>query len=152
MHSEPLHEYTQFSVQTIRRYTITATVTDSGGNVDSDNITITVGSPDSATTATIASITYGLPSPNMFIFVELDDEFGNPVAGASVSIQLYDWLSGLDLIWWFDGITDAQGVAQFQLSDAPATCYSTLVTNVDATSSDLTWDQFAPESLFCNFY
>ena len=133
-------------------HTISVTVTDSGGNVDSDNITITVGSPGEATTATIASIAYGPPSSTMLIYVEIHDEFGAPVPGAAVSIQLYDWLSGLDLIWWFDETTDAQGVAQFQLSPAPDTCYSTLVTNVDATSSGLTWDHVQPESLFCNFY
>ena len=87
----------------------------------------------------------------MLIYVELDDEFGGQVAGASVSIQLYDWLT-TGGVWWFDGITNAQGVAQFQVSDALNTCYSTLVTDVDATGAGLTWDQFAPESLFCNFY
>ncbi len=128
-------------------HTITASVTDAGGNVVHKSINLTVGSSTSTTAAEVSSITYAMQGPKLLINVELDDEFGGPVAGAVVSVQLYEWLWGTGP-WTAGGTTNTQGVVQFQLSNAPWGCYLTTVTNVVADG--LTWDGVTPDNTFCN--
>ncbi len=129
-------------------HTITAIVSDSGGNVARQSISITVGSPSAATQVKVTSIGYsGFFGSPLLVIVELDNEFGNPVAGASVSIQLYEWLYGSGL-WTASGTTGSDGKAQFQLSNAPPGCYTTTVTNITATG--LTWDGVTPDNYYCN--
>ena len=128
-------------------HTITVSVTDAGGNVVQKSINITVGSSTSTTAVQVSSITYAMQGLNLLINVELDDEFGGPVAGAAVSIQLYEWLWGTGP-WTADGTTNTQGVVQFQLSNAPWGCYVTTVT--DIVADGLTWDGITPDNSFCN--
>ncbi|MCZ6750571.1 MAG: S8 family serine peptidase, partial [Acidobacteria bacterium] len=128
-------------------HTITASVTDAGGNVVRKSINLTVGSSTSPAAAVVSSITYAMQGTNLLINVELDDEFGGPVAGAVVSVQLYEWLWGTGP-WTADGTTNTQGVIQFQLSNAPWGCYVTTVT--DIVADGLTWDGITPDNSFCN--
>ncbi|MGH9786293.1 MAG: matrixin family metalloprotease, partial [Terriglobia bacterium] len=128
-------------------HTITATVTDSGGNVVRRSVTITVGSSTSPTAAFVTSILYWMQGPNLLINVELDNEFGGPVAGAAVAVQLYEWLWGTGP-WNSNGTTNSQGIVQFQLPNAPWGCYVTTVLSVQATG--LTWNGVTPDNSFCN--
>jgi subtilisin family serine protease len=128
-------------------HTITATVTDSGGNVVRSSVTITVGSPTTPTSVQVTSIVYWMQGTNLLFNVELDNEFGGPVAGANVSVQLYEWLWGTGP-WNSTGTTNSQGIVQFQLPNAPWGCYVTQVTNVVATG--LTWNGVTPDNYFCN--
>ena len=128
-------------------HTITATVTDSGGNVASASVSITVGSPTQPTAAIVSSILYGMLGPNLLVTVELDNEFGGAVAGAAVSVEMYEWLWGTGP-WNSNGTTNAQGKVQFQLSNAPWGCYITTVKSVVANG--LTWNGVTPDNWFCN--
>lgn len=128
-------------------HTITASVTDSGGNVVKQSVSITVGSPASPTKVKVTSIVYAIQGPNLLVTVELDNEFGGAVAGAAVTIQLYEWLWGTGP-WTTTGTTNTEGKVQFQLSNAPWGCYVTTVTNVVAAG--LTWDGLTPDNSFCN--
>lgn len=73
----------------------------------------------------------------------LVDDLGNPVAGASVSIELYRngslYASGT-------GTTGTDGKVTFKAQNAPSGTYTTTVTNVTATG--LTWDGVTPENSF----
>ena len=127
-------------------HTITAAVTDSGGNTASVSVSnITVGSPTQPTTAKVSSITYGLQGNNLIITVTVVNEFGGRVAGATVSILLMEWLY-TGQIWTADGTTNSQGIVQFQLSNAPNGGYTTQIKNVVAEG--LTWDGLTPDNWF----
>ena len=128
-------------------HTITASVTDSGGNVVRKTVTITVGSPTSPTTVQVTSILYWMQGPHLLFNVELDNEFGGAVAGAAVSVQLYEWLWGTGP-WNATGTTNSQGIVQFQLSNAPWGCYITTVLSIQANG--LTWNGITPNNSFCN--
>ena len=69
------------------------------------------------------------------------DDTGNPVSGASVSIDLFGngTASGT-------AITDSNGNALFEAKNAANTCYTTDVTNVSA--SGLTFDGTEPVNGF----
>jgi len=69
------------------------------------------------------------------------DDFGGPVAGASVSIDTY-----LDGSWYAYGTstTGTDGTATFKLANAPSGTYTTVVT--DVTAGALTWVGGTPEN------
>jgi subtilisin family serine protease len=126
---------------------ITASVTDSGGKTGSDAISITVGNPPD--TVSVNSITYATEGgkngdKHLLITIALVNNGGGPVAGASVSINLFR-----------DGSLDAQGTGTtgtdgtvtFSRKNAPNGCYTTTVTNV--TAAGLTWDGITPLNEFC---
>ena len=131
-------------------HTITASATDSGGKTGSVSISITVGTPPAeATTVTVDSITYDTEGgknkdKHLLITVALLDDLGNPVAGASVSIDLY--LDG-PLLTSGIGTTGTDGTVTFTLKNAKSGCYTTNVT--DVTASGLTWDGATPANEFC---
>jgi len=132
-------------------HTITASVADSGGKTGSASISITVGTPGEPTTVSVSAITYareGGPDgmKHLNVTIALVDDLGNPVSGASVSIDLY-----LDLkeppYASANGTTGADGTVTFKLANAPPGCYSTVVTNV--TADGLAWDELTPENGSC---
>ncbi len=134
-------------------HTITATVSDSGGATGSDSISITVGTtppPTEATTVSVDSITYATEGgrnskKHLFITVALVDDLADPVAGASVSIDLY-----LSESFYArgTGTTATDGTVTFTLKNAPSGCYTTIVTDVAAQG--LTWDGGdTPTNIFC---
>jgi hypothetical protein len=78
--------------------------------------------------------------------VRLVNEFGGPVAGATVTSSLYEWLFTGD-VWFSTGVTDSQGDVRYQLPNADYGCYTTAVENVVAAG--LTWIPGTPTNYFC---
>ncbi len=70
--------------------------------------------PSTPTTVRAASVTYALVGTTLRYTVKLVNEFGGPVAGASVRVSLYEWVY-TGYLWFSNGVTDSQGNAQFQL-------------------------------------
>jgi subtilisin family serine protease len=127
---------------------ITASITDSGGNPASANSSITVGSTSNPTQVRASSITYSMPGTTLFYTVKVVNEFGTPVAGASVEVDLYEYIFSGSL-WISTTTTNSQGNAQFQLPNADFGCYVTAVRNIVATG--LTFIPGTPSNNFCNF-
>jgi len=131
-------------------HTITASVTDSGGKTGSDSISITVGTPPGEpTTVRVGTITYATEGgrdgkKHLSVTIALVDDLGNPVSGASVSIDVD---LGESLYASETGTTGADGTVTFKLPNAPSGCYTTTVT--DVTAEGLTWDGVTPENGFC---
>lgn len=130
-------------------HTISAGVTDAGGKTASTSITITVGNPPPTPTAvSVTGVSYGLNggSPkkqNLQIAVQLRDNFGDPVGGATVSIDLK--LNGA-VYASGTGSTGADGTVTFTLRNPPNGTYTTTVTAV--VVADLTWDGATPANSF----
>jgi hypothetical protein len=96
----------------------------------------------------VASITYTTAGgknsdKHLSITVALVDDFGNPVAGASVSIDLF-WNGSIAS---GTSTTETDGTITFTLKNATSGCYSTTVT--DVTAAGLTWDGTTPANGFC---
>jgi len=134
-------------------YTVDVTngVTDTSGNAldppFSSSFT-TGAAPTTATTVSVASITYattGGPSSDkhLLITVALLDNLGNPVSDASVSIDLL-----LNNVFYGSatGTTGTDGTVTFKAVNAPLGTYTTTVT--DVTAAGLTWDGLTPPNLF----
>src|SRR3989344_2783681 len=103
--------------------------------------------PVPGSTVTVASITYawyGGKSNNKHLndTLLLNDENGNPVAGATVSITLTNDIGGS---WNGTGTTGSEGSVTFSLKNAPSACYSTEVTSVSAPG----WDNTTPSNSSC---
>ena len=129
-------------------HTITASVTDSGGKTGSASVSITVGAPSGLTTISVASITYATDGGrnsdrHLLITVALVDDVGDPVADASVSIDVY--LDG-SLYGTRTGTTGTDGTVTFKANNAPSGTYTTIVT--DVTADGLTWDGITPNNGF----
>jgi hypothetical protein len=124
---------------------ITASVTDSGGEGGSASVSITVGDgPTEPTTASISGFSYATSGgrdgkKHLSVTVALVDDFGGPVAGASMSVRV-DVDDGSS--WTFTGTTGSEGTVTFPVSNAPSGCYTTTVT--DVTAEGLTWDPDDP--------
>lgn len=131
-------------------HTITASVTDSGNKTRTDSITVTVGDPPAdPTDAIVDNISYSTSggkggTKNLRVTVDVINDFGDPVAGASVSISLYrdGGLSGTGT-----ASTGSSGSVTFQLRNAQSGCYTTDVTNVQ--SPGLNFDGTEPVNEFC---
>ncbi len=122
---------------------ITASVIDSDGSPDSASVNITVGSAPSE--VGVVGITFGRTggrngTKHLLVTVALEDNLGNPVEGASVSVTLTGPKGGSGT-----GTTLADGTVTFSLKNAPA-CdaedYTMTVTGVTAVG--LTWDPNDP--------
>jgi len=129
-------------------HTITAEVTDSGGKTGSVSIKITVGAPSGPTTVSVSSITYGTEGGrnsdrHLLITVALVDDLGDPVADASVSIDVF--LDG-SLYGSGTGTTGTDGTVTFKTNNAPSGIYTTTVT--DVTAAGLSWDSSTPDNSF----
>lgn len=128
-------------------HTITATATDSGSESGSDSVSITVGDPPvSATTVSVTSVTYATDGgkngdKHLLITVALEDNLGNAVSGATVSIDLSRngafYGAGA-------GTTGTGGTLTFMTKNAPSGCYTE---TLNVTHPDLTWDSVTPASL-----
>ncbi len=130
-------------------HTITAAVTDSGGETDSASISITVGeAPITTATVSVDSVTYATEGgkkqdKHLLITIQVVD-LDNNVSGASVSIDLS---RDGKLVGSATGTTDINGNTAFILKNARSGCYTTTVT--DVTASGLTWDDISPTNSFC---
>ena len=134
-------------------HSITASATDSGSKTGSDSISITVGTPPpppaEATEVSVASVSYATnggknQDKHLYVTVALEDDLGNPVSGAFVSITLANTTTGGS--WTDTALTGSNGTVTWTLKNAPSGCYSTTVTDVNA---GLTWDGFTPENALC---
>jgi hypothetical protein len=129
-------------------HTITASVTDSGGATGSDSVSITVGTVVVADGVTVSSVTYATEGgrnsdKHLLITVALVDDLGNPVGGASVTIEL-SRNGSLDA--GGTGTTGAGGTLTFSRKNARSGTYTTEVMNV--TAAGLTWDGATPFNEF----
>lgn len=129
-------------------HTITASATDSGGATGSDSVSITVGEVVVADGVTVSSITYvtegGRSSDkHLLVTVALVDDLGDPVSGASVTIEL-SRDGSLDA--GGTGTTGAGGTLTFSRKNARSGTYTTEVMNVSAGS--LIWDGATPPNSF----
>ncbi len=108
------------------------------GLVDTDEA---AGVTPQPTTVKVSSITYKTArgGKDLLLYVTLMNEFGGPVAGATVSVALYR-----DSVYYGAGTntTNSSGVAGFKAQNAPAGYYTTTVTQVIAAG--LTWDGVTP--------
>lgn len=130
------------------RHTIAASATDGAGNVGSASINITVGTPSVPDGVSVASISYTAEGgkdgrKDLLVTVSLVDNLGNPVGGASVTIELYRngtvYGSGT-------GTTGTNGRVTFKARNAPSGSYATTVTNVSAAG--LAWDGATPPNSY----
>ena len=129
-------------------HTITASVTDAGSASGSATVGITVGTVINPDAVSVTSINYATEGGrngdrNLLITVGLEDDLGDPVAGASVSIDLYR--DGTHIASG-SGTTGAGGTLTFSLKRARSGVYTTTVTNV--TTAGLTWDGLTPPNGF----
>ena len=102
----------------------------------------------SASSVEVASISYGTTGgknndKHLNITIQLSDNLGNPVSGASVSINLNR--NGV-LAGSGTGTTGTSGTVTFLYHNAPSGEYTTEVTNVVANG--LTWDGTTPPNSF----
>jgi hypothetical protein len=125
---------------------ITASLADSGGNPKSASVAISVGSASTPTTVHVASVTFSPQGTTLFYTVKLANEFGGPVAGATVRAALYEWVF-TGWLWFSNGVTDAQGNVRFQLNNFDYGCYNVAVDSVVA--SGLTWIPGTPSNNYC---
>lgn len=129
---------------------ITAAVTDSGSRIGSDTISITVGDPPAEPIdVTVTSITYATEGgrnsdKHLLTTIALEDNLGNQVSGASVSIQLNN--INTDQSWTGTATTSTTGTVTFSLKNAPQGTYTTTITSV--TISGLTWDNITPDNSY----
>ena len=127
-------------------HVITASVTDSGGNSANATTSITVGSASNPTKVLVNSVTYSLQGTTLVYTVKVVNEFGGPVAGATVDVDLYEYVFTGNL-WISSGTSNSQGNTQFQLPNADLGCYVTSVRNV--TANGLTFVFGTPDNNFC---
>ena len=127
-------------------HVITASLVDSGGNPGTASVAISVGSASTPTTIRAGSVTYSLLGTTLHYTVKMVNEFGGPVAGASIRVSLYEFIFTGNL-WFTNGVTDSQGNAHFQLPNADFGCYTTGVEN--ATAPGLTWIPGTPDNSYC---
>lgn len=124
-------------------HTITASVTDSDSASGSDSISVTVGTPPpppaEGTVVSIASIVYGFSGgkdgmKNMTVTVSLEDDLGQPVPDAVVSVDIN--LTDTSRHWIGSATTGAEGSVVFKVIKSDPGCYTTTVTDI----SDDRWD------------
>ena len=127
-------------------HVITASLVDSGGNTGTASVAVSVGSSSTPTTMRAASVTYSLQGTTLHYTVKMVNEFGGPVAGASLRVSLYEFIFTGNL-WFSNGVTDSQGNAHFQLPNVDFGCYTTGVEN--ATAAGLTWIGGTPSNSYC---
>jgi subtilisin family serine protease len=125
---------------------ITASLVDSGGNAGNASIAISVGSASTPTKVQVSSVTFSFVGTTLRYTFKLVNEFGGPVAGASVRASLYEWVYTGNL-WFTNGVTDSQGNVQFQLLNADFGCYTAAAENVVAAG--LTWIPGTPSNNYC---
>jgi subtilisin family serine protease len=121
------------------------TVIATAGGVSGNAAVTVVPAPTSVSVSSIIYALQGGRGQHILITVALTDNTGAPVAGASVSVDIY--YSGILLVGSGTGTTGANGAVTFKVLNASSGCYSTAVTNV--TAAGLTWDGTTPANSFC---
>jgi subtilisin len=132
-------------------HTLAVVATDTKGQTAGHSIAVTVSNataPSEGDTASVASVTYKTAGGyrndlDLYITVQVEDDLGNPVAGASFTSAIY--LNGR-IYGALSGRTDAGGSGVLRITRAPAGTYRTRITALTATG--LTWDGVTPENGF----
>ena len=126
-------------------YTVEVTATDTRSISGSGTANFSIGhAPSEPTTAIVNSITYiteGGKNSNKHLSIRIAviDDFGNPVANASVSINL---TLNDNVVGSGTGTTGSNGMVTFSYKNALSGHYETKITGVTATG--LTWDGATP--------
>jgi hypothetical protein len=94
---------------------------------------------------TVSSITYSTAGDaqnkrNLRVVIQLLDDLGNPVSGATVAGRITNTSTGRR--YNRSGTTGADGRVTLAVNRAPAGCYTTTITSVSA--SGLAWDGATP--------
>lgn len=100
--------------------------------------------PPAPATMMVKSITYAESGRDLLITVSVVDASGNPIAGASVSINLFR--NGA-FVSSSTGITGANGTITFRRKNATKGCYETRVASV--TAGGYAWDGVTPPNGYC---
>jgi hypothetical protein len=127
-------------------YNVDVTVTDGRNVSGSGSASFTYGpAPSVPTGVSVAGINYSVPRNNkhLYVTVALADDFGNPVAGASVAVTIVRAAGGT---WAASGTTGSNGTVTFTVNNAPSGTYSTTVNSINATG--LTWDGLTPSNSY----
>jgi subtilisin len=112
--------------------------------------------PNKPASVSVSSVAYTSIDPlgkNIKISITLTDNFGNPVRGASVSIQLHRENAMVALVP--SGVlvslgtqaTNSSGIVTFALINPPRGCYTTKIVTVSAVG--LAWNGASPDNKFC---
>jgi hypothetical protein len=130
-------------------HNVSVTVTDARSISGTGSASFGMQDTSSASSVEVASISYGTTGgknndKHLNITVQLSDNLGNPVSGASVSINLNR--NGISA-GSGTGTTGTSGTVTFVYNNAPSGCYSTTVTDVSATG--LSWNGETPTNFFC---
>jgi hypothetical protein len=117
-------------------------------NPDDVSVTNTDNDAVEATEVSVALITYATQGgrrqdKNLLDTITVVDDFGAPVSGASVSIEL-DNSNGQS--WTGTAATDSNGAVTFSLKNAPDGIYTTDILAIDATG--LVWDGVTPANSY----
>ena len=94
----------------------------------------------------VNSITYALQGTTLVYTAKVVNEFGAPVAGATVETDIMEWVFTGQL-WISTAVSNSQGNAVFQLPNVDLGCYVTAVRSV--TAAGLTWVGGTPSNNFC---
>ncbi len=132
-------------------HTVSAVATDTKGQTAGHSIAVTVSNttaPSQGETVSVGSITYETAGGyrndlDLYISVQVEDELGNPVVGASFMSAIY--LNGR-VYMALSGRTDANGSAMLRITRAPSGTYQTRITSLAAAG--LTWDGVTPQNGF----
>ena len=137
---------TGLGLSTEYHYKVTSEDAASNSASSADLIFTTAAAPTEATAVSVASIIYDTEGgrngdKHLLITVALLDDFDDPVADASVSIDLY--LAG---VFYASGAgtTGTDGTVTFRAKNAPSGCYDVEVTDVTAAG----WDDSYPINSF----
>lgn len=132
-------------------HTVSAVVTDTKGQTAGHSIAVTVSNstaPSQGETASVESIAYETAGGyqndlDLYITVQIEDDLGNPVGGASFMSAIY--LNGR-IYMALSGRTDVTGSATLRIVRAPSGTYQTRITSL--TAPGLTWDGVTPQNGF----
>jgi subtilisin len=127
-------------------YTVDVTVTDGRNVTGSGSASFTYSpAPSEPAGVSVTGISYSVPRNNkhLYVTVALSDDFGNPVAGASVAVTIVRAAGGS---WSGSGTTGSNGTVTFTVSNAPSGTYSTTVNSV--TAAGLSWDGLTPSNSY----
>lgn len=129
-------------------HNVSVNATDGRAISGSDGANFSIQSGSGQTTVQVTSISYATSggknnNRHLYITVQVNNNLGSPVSGASISIQLRRNGSTLSSI---TGTTGTSGTVTFVYNNAPSGTYTTLVTNVIAAG--LQWDGTTPSNSF----
>jgi len=131
-------------------HTVQTQVTDSRSLTQTKSVSFSISDPQQqATTSRVDSITYSTAggksnNKNLLITVNIKDNIGGLVSGASVGINLKRTGSS---VYTSSATTNSLGNVVFTYLNAASACYITEVVSVVANG--LTWDGLTPANQFC---